>query len=432
MKMTEKKLRTRNVFMMKKIVDDENVEGGMHVVGTFIQQVFDLTEEQAEENDFTFDYRFNENSANDDTLVKRRTEPVKTHETVDGVERVVLGARTTFDTQIPFLIETLFTAFPFRIVTATITVELSSSNKGDRTFRPDLLLSRKDCRHNIAIQNLKPNHQEMMLLDASGAKPKKNLDITALILDKIDKTKKYDFISPYPKVYFEYEKKKDYAPRFVLSFYCITSGFKKFVSIILPMFLVTFITTINVANDDNVINEDTNEKDGEETSNHLQVMSALTLTAVFILPEILDSSSHQDSSLLDQDNIYVIMNFAALVLASVPKKIVGTLAFQTVGCALMWVSLLIPFLSYIRFRSITRRIKRERNILSKNERFLGDKDFKNWKVKEGLDEFSTVGEILKQDGGSFKDMYKVRKEEGFHDKYRRLWWNIPGNNNNVQ
>ena len=92
------------------------------------------------------------------------------------------------------------------------------------------------------------------------------------VLDKLDCTKKYNFISPYLKVYVEYEKKKDYEPPFVLTFYCITSGFATMISIVLPMILVTFLALLNTYN--NIPTE--------EDKNSLEIVSALTLTSLSI------------------------------------------------------------------------------------------------------------------------------------------------------
>jgi len=424
-KKPEKTVRVKNVFMMKKLIDSPEEEDGIQLIGTFIQQVFDLTEEQYEKKDFEFGYRFNETTATEETgLQKRRTEAMATTETMkDGTKKDILGARTTYQAQIPLVVETLISLFPYRIVTATATVELSSLNLGEGTIRPDLFLHKKDPRHNINIQGLKPDARNSLLSVAMGGKTQKKDEtlagITEQIFDKLDKMKKYDIVHPYPKVYIEYEKKKAYAPRFVLSFYCITSGFAKIVSIILPVLLVTFITIINVY-------QDVNTPLGEEVSSHLQVMSGMTLTAVFILPEILDPSNRND--LFGQSNIYVILVFLSLILTSIPKAVFKTQVPEIIGVVIMFASFVLPVVNTIRYYGIIRRIKGESMLLSDNQshRFLSEKKgFKQWNAKDGIDEYAVTADLLKP--GNLKgcgDIYMTREEEEAEEggNYRRLWW----------
>jgi len=452
----EKTLRTRNFFLMKKIVDDPNADdsGGLVMVGTFVQECFDLTRDQVE-NDFHFKYRFNENSATDDTLVKRRTEPLEAKEVITHDDdtfkgqRMVLGTRTTFQAQIPLEVDTLFKAFPFHIVTATAAIELSSTFEGGERYRPDLFLHKKECRNNFAIQKLKPSLKKLLLFGLYNNSKNK----MERILDKIDKSKKFDFISPYPKIYYEYDADKDYCPRYVVTFYCVTSGLHKFISIIFPMVLISFIATLNVMNEILVVHVDNESND---VMAHLQVTSALTLAAVFILPQIIDPSNR--SSIFGQDSFYVIIVFVALVLTSIPEKMVQTVWYEIVGMVLLWISFLIPIVGSLRYLRIVRRIRNEMAIMGKHNRFLrAGKNYKEWSPKSGgrLDDLLTLDTLIDKLDNSpedpLKDMYKsdnFRAEEFIQEedetdteeeteefiskslktqnaKYRRIWYNTP-------
>jgi len=426
-KKTERKLRTRNVLMIKKLIDSPEEESDIQLVGTIIQQVFDLTEEEHKGTNFEFDYRFNENTASAETgnLYKRRSEPLITS---DSTGKEILGVRNTYQTQIPLIVETLYSAFPFRIVTATATIELSSPNLGTGTLRPDLLLHTVDPRNNISIQALKPSCQQALLANATGGErykkkiPDDVCELTERILDKLDCTKKYDFISPYPKVYVEYEKKKEYAPRFVLSFYCITSGFAKIVSIVLPMILITFMTFVNVMND--VMTEEIDDAEiikGEEVSSHLQVMSVLTLSTVFILPKILDPSNRND--IFSQSNIYVILVFLSLILTSLPRRFAGTAAYEICGFVIMLLSLFIPVVNSFYYYRIVKRLQNESYSNTKNNTFLAGNN-RHWKESDGLEDFATAAELLKpQNLQKYQDIYMIRpEEEDVENKNRRLWW----------
>jgi len=377
------KLPTRNLFMLKKIVDDDDVNGGLIMVGTFVQWVFDLTDEQVKANT-KFAYRFNENSPSKLACEMRRTQSFRTTETN--------GTRTTFQVRIPLEVDSLFSAFPFQIMKATAAIELSSicPEGSNWTLRPDLVLHKNDGRHTISIQNIKSSDEDETIFHGIGINSKKSSDtIVDQILDKIDKSKKYNFLSPYPKVYYEYDGKKKYCPRFVVSFYAVTSGFQKMVSIILPMILVTFLTLMNVVNDIMKVDEGGNP---EEATNHLQVASALTLTIVFILPQLLDDNCNREK-LFTEGNLYIIFFFFSLLLTSIPISI-GTRIPEIVGVSLMGASLLLPLYNCRSYFLIRKRFTEEANVSTEKKTFLKDSSYVAFEEQTGLSDFYTVEDYL--------------------------------------
>jgi len=403
----EKKLQTRNFFLMKKIIDDPDVDGSLMLVGTFVQYVFGLTEEEAKRaGGFSFEYRFNEKCATDETLQKRRAESLR------SISDKVFVSRTTFQASIPLEMDVPFTAFPFHVATATAAVELSSTFEGDQTIRPDLVLHKDDPRQNFSIQSLGPSSMHSMLFGQDSSTP--NSTIEQQILEKIDASKKFDFVSPYPKLHFVYDTEKKYCSRFVMTFYCSTAGFMKFLSIILPIFLISVVATINVANE--WISPDAK---GSEVTGHLEVTSALTLAAVFILPQIIESSSNQHST-LNLDSFYVIIIFVSLVLTSFPKRIATTFAVETIGVVLLWLSFLIPISGWFRYRNIIRKIQTETQLMTKRNRFLRDAQCKK-ESKGELEEFFTMDHFLKQETN---DVYGVDENEMRHHtgRYQYLWY----------
>eukprot|EP00548_Thalassiothrix_antarctica_P017031 CAMPEP_0194196926 /NCGR_PEP_ID=MMETSP0154-20130528/76930_1 /TAXON_ID=1049557 /ORGANISM="Thalassiothrix antarctica, Strain L6-D1" /LENGTH=107 /DNA_ID=CAMNT_0038921559 /DNA_START=788 /DNA_END=1108 /DNA_ORIENTATION=- len=107
-------------------------------------------------------------------------------------------------------------------------------------------------------------------------------------MDKIDVSDKFDFISPYPDVYYEYDDNTGYCGRYTIVFYGIkaTSGFMKLVSIVFPMILIACINTLNVGNEFKEIAKnhmEDNCQKGVDPTGYLQVTSALALAAIFIL-----------------------------------------------------------------------------------------------------------------------------------------------------
>ena len=407
----EKKLRTLHPFMLKRIVDDADVDGGVRLIGTFVQIVYDLDKEKQDEiidkqDAAFFGYRFNEISAKEGDVHVRRTERVKSEgEDAEGNKTTVLGTRTTIEVNLPLEIDSLKACFPFQIDLATVSIELSSMfcDKTKTTLRADILVHKEDSRQNISIQN-KPKDET--ILEQFG-QLEKHTDKIEEILDKMDKTKVYNLLSPYPEVFYEYDDSaKDYCPRFTLQFYLVKPGFYKLVSTLLPIILVWFVSVLNVWND-------FAEEDGEETSNHLQVTSALTLTIVFVLPEVVNDDTNRDR-LFTRENVNIIFFFFALVLASVPKRLAGTAYIELVGVVLMGMSLLLPVYHCMLFYIVQGKIHAKARRATENNRFLKDKTYKN---EKNLGNFGKVGDLLKDIVKCDKKLYRKSKNK------LRLWWN---------
>jgi len=447
-KVLSKKLRdvtlpTQNIFMMKKIIENPDIDGGLLLVGTFVQKVFGLTKEQSEEG-FFFQYRFNEKTADDTTLQKRRSEPINT---LDADGDISYGSRTTFQAIIPFDLDIPFKAFPFHIVTATVEIELSSTAEGKQTIRPDLLLHKEESRNIISIQELKPSLNKSLLFggDFFAELRHKRDSLEDKILDKIDGSKKYDFVSPYPRVYFEYDKKKKYCPRFAATFYCYQSSWSKLINTLFPMVLVSIIAALNTWNDwdsrytdktlfylkGNSTAEDgltethqylvKENSVGAEVLDHLGISSALTLAAVFILPNFMDISNR--NTFYSVENMYVTLIFLCLVLSSIPGRLwEGAYILQSAGVIALFLSNLIPISSLFRFKKLQGRITDEMCKLTKNMRFLSDSSYKRWnEKKDNLDQFATVDYFLSNQN----NLYGRNEIEEENDKYTRLWYITP-------
>jgi len=434
----EEKLKTRNFFLMKKFIDDPDVKGSLLLAGTFIQIVLGLDKKEAESDEgFYFKYRFNEKSATDDTVQKRRTQFI---ETVDENDKPVYGSRTTFQTIIPLEMDVPFTAFPFQICTGTAAVELSSTFKDKFTVRPDLLLHKKDPRKNFVIQELKPIKKNLFF----GKENVGESDpLEERIMHKVDVSKKFDFISPYPSLHYEYDKNKKYCTRFEMTFYCFTADFLKILAIILPMFLITIITTINLINEwtsyikENNDNKDDNNDDKDDNNDdshgdvlaHLQVTSALTLAAVLILPQIVDSSSNQHVCFKNFDSVYVTLIFVSLVFSSFPSKLVrGFVYLETIGVAGLWLSFCIPIVGYYRFSRIKNKIKEEMAIWTKKERFYEESKKKK---KKGNEQTSKEKKKKKVEEPILKE-YQIVKQFFEQEQSNDEWYELTENDDNAK
>eukprot|EP00536_Pseudo-nitzschia_multiseries_P006304 jgi/Psemu1/65532/estExt_Genemark1.C_1320026 len=403
---TDNKLRTRHTFMLKKIVDDDDVDGGLRLIGTFVQIVYDLdanqVNNQIQKKKAFFDYRFNEISTTDKDINVRRTESMSINENGNTTS----ASRTTLEVSILLQIRSLFPLFPFQINLATAEIELSSVFSNSTTVRSNLLLHKHDPRNIICIQNLKSNDERILKIFEESAQ---NDDLTDKILDSMDKTKVYNVLSPYPEVSFEYDRNKQYCSRFILHFYVENPGFHKLVSILLPMILVTFVATMNVWND-------MKREDGDIAANHLQVTSTLTLTIVFVLPQIVNRVNHRDK-LLTKDNVNIMVFFVALILASIPKNLAKTGIPELVGVILMGLSLLLPAYHYMLYSGKRRKIKAKAQRSTTEQQFLKEGNYKPDGIPEN---FAEVGDLLEQDNLN-KKCYVASSDKNY------LSWNTTEN-----
>jgi len=163
----EKKLRTLHPFMLKKIEDDVDVDGGVRLIGTFVQIVYDLDEDQQNEiidkQDVFFGYRFNEISAKEDDCHVRRTERVKSEvENAEGNKTTVLGTRTPIEVNLPLEIDSLKACFPFQIDLATVAIELSSTfyDASKTTLRADILVQTQGRNNFGTIRGIGKTHRQ--------------------------------------------------------------------------------------------------------------------------------------------------------------------------------------------------------------------------------------------------------------------------------
>lgn len=402
------RLPVNNFLLIKHCIDDPSVEFGLQLVGTFVQTVL-FPPYLSPIPDFHFDYRFADETATvgGDYLHLRRPEPVfsKSHDGADWN-----GTRSTFETKIPLIIDSVLEAFPFSILTATADIELSSTFEDSLKLRlrPDLVLSKWDRRGNFALQDLKVRKST---LEKYEGMPAGDPSLVRAILDKIDRTKHYDFVSPYPEVRYEYDDtKKKYCARYTLKYYVIKGGFTKFMTIILPIFMICAMNTINVLNDafdfgDGPVN----------VEDHIGVSSALGLTAVFLLPSIIELNTRQQ--LYTQDNLYILFIFISLFMSSIPRNFAGSNAPELFGMTLFWFSFISPIINAIKYYAFVRKIQSKANRIAERKGmnpFLKIGKYEQWKSgKKPFEEaFSTVGDVVEMSEQE-RVKYGYKKEENF-------------------
>lgn len=298
--MADAKVDVSSFLLLKNMYDDS--EGGLFLSGTIIQTVFD-EEKKMDVKEKHFPYSINEKK--DYHSVRRSTI------NKDG------NRRTTFELDAKMEKSIKFDTFPFRIISASATIELKSSTTGGNvTLRPNLLVNKKS--------------KNMTQMQRSG-KIKGNDPIEA-IREKMDQSLNYNFITPFPKI--RYQHDKDYCSKFKVTFYMLeSSSYSKLVQIIFPMLLIAILNTINV------INADESEFIGNA--------STFALTAVFILPTIIGQAKTQH--IFTPNNVYIMLVFIGLALSSISETLAGTKILKLLGMIILWLSFLIPAGGYVLF-----------------------------------------------------------------------------------
>lgn len=436
-----RKVRVLHTFILQRITDSEDVEGRVEMQGTFVQRVLDLTKEEAEafcnqENSTAFfEYRFNQQVATEGNVRVRRVDREVVFE-VDEKGKPKLdengknsiachGCRTTMKVRIPLQVELVASAFPFEISRLDATIELRSIVLNGKRIRGDLLLHDSDPRHTICM-GLGLGLDG--LLENYGLRVAESRCEIQKALDTIDKTKGYSLISPYPEVCYTNNDTKmvNYCTRFTLTFFAVNAGFQKLVAIVLPMILVTFLAILNVMNDvwASCESESDDCVEGEEVTNHLEVTSALTLTIIFVLPQVVDNDSYRlKFKLMTREAISIMVFFLSLVLASVPRRLSLSHSASTeiVGVTLMALStFLVPLHNFYIYFGFRNNIYNTAKRSLRTNQFLLDDTHRRWKGFHGLKGFFTLDDFFQQKGMiPRKNLYTVF---GGYKEDCCLWW----------
>ena len=312
-------------LLIKKIVDGN--DGGCDLVGTMIQNVGRPHIKQ-------FEMRFNEES--NEGFATPRNE-----------------GSSTYQLRVPLVFQVELDTFPFRITKATATIELSSLKMENYSIRPNLLLNKKDRRNMVAIQELK------------GAK---NVE------SKLDHCCKYSFVSPYPEVRFLYDNKKNYCPKYEVSFYLTESGIAKLLKVTLPMALIATMNSINVI---------LMSREAIDDSDYLGNAASLALTAVLLLSDIV-SPQPQKEKVFSLNTGYIIMIFIGLIWSSIPSSMSpDVINLPLYGMYIVWLSFAFPLLNALIYSHRFNKIVKKMNRINKNKPFLKDDNYSPSKIDDG-------------------------------------------------
>jgi hypothetical protein len=400
-----------NVFLIKHVMDDKEHSDGLNLVGTFIQNAF---RGNSSESGFAtipdpirFAYRFNDKTADERNgkIELRRSE---IHETRD------LGKldRHTFQVNAPLELDVEFDAFPFKVVSANLTIELSSFTTQDKKtiIRPNLMVHKHEKRIMFGIQKdfTRPGRNPSEKLPFFRSKE------SALIRqakEKIDKSYVYDFVSPFPNVTYLYDTEKKYCPKYLVTFLLVEDGMKKFIMIVFPMILIAALNHLNVINAKNAA-ENPDTENAVHAVDYLNNSATFALAVVVFLPTMIGTS--QFHSVFTANNLYIMTIFAGLALSALPVEVVDSTTPALIGTSLFWVSFIWPIVNGFRFLKFI-----SMHQSSKAKYFMEDaitkklsrpSKFKPSVENNVLDEFIPVGELVELDESQLAAMeYKKGK-----------------------
>ena len=386
--MPDIKVPVRNFLKIKRLEDDPDRDGGILLVGTFVQSVLNENGELPPLNgddDTTskyFNYRFNDYK-DDDNLTFRRTQDVPIE---DEKENGSVVWRTTLQTRIPLKLDVEKEIFPFKLITATAEIELSSFSDEKQIIRPNIVLAREDFQLNASILEPKGGFRDYRDVDAT-----------------LDDMGKLDLLSPYPTICYEYDKKKGYCPKYSVTFDLRIDGGVKFVGILLPLILVSVLNTLYLRND--LYLRDEMKEPEPDVKDLLEFSATLGLTVVFLFGNIYDPL---DSKAGLQDTLYIIFIFISLILSSIPDSF----NWRKAGVALFWISFVFPVSSYLRIWWLVHKKKPGKG---SEKFFLEDKHCKDFSndvfitLEPDPDDPKKLKEGIEQD--LTKSKYTVKEEK---------------------
>jgi hypothetical protein len=201
----EVSLDAHNFLMIKHVKDEDDK---VLLVGTMIQHVFSRDVEDKEPIEFP--YRLNDEQMDADTgyVKKRETKIIQTG-------RGTLY-RHTYQVKVPLELEVTIDWFPFRVVSAQLLIELSTftDESTNTKVRPSLIVHKFDKSNMLTIQaNALKEHDP-------------NKSPTEEAKEKMDRTELYDFVCPFPRVRYLYEKKNLGCPKYFIDFLMVEDGMK--------------------------------------------------------------------------------------------------------------------------------------------------------------------------------------------------------------
>ena len=350
-------------LLVKKIKED--MDGNVSLDATFIQRplLYDIEAFDRESGKEALPYfamRVNEGESKDCFELRKVTrglsEAPKTAVHTDK-KGYFATAASTFVATLPLKLDVVYSEPPFKIMSVTVTIELTSfigTNALNEKFelRPSFVSHASDLRNLCSVRDWKDDY-------------------------KMDEMKRWELVSPMPTIEYEYDggkgKKSLYVPKLRLTYYLYEEAIQPVIETVMPIIFAY------VANTYNIINSFKDEE--REFKDYLANNVGIGLTIVFIIPSIAKSDAFDAE--WKWNYVYVVWIFASLVL-SLPAYLVRwqepmfrlgnganvTLAHLVI--VFQWASLIIPLYNGLQWQRRLRKIRSNwKQKLDLNMTFLG-------------------------------------------------------------
>lgn len=331
-----------HTFVIKSI-NDHNDQ--LRLIVTGIQKcLIPHIHETELNNRLQFAYRINDDATTNDFITERKTKTVKIiNNDVDKSLKCNIATVTTNAMSLPLCITMILNHFPFRLYKASVKIELTSrqvdtNEKSHITLRPCFVSEDKTNYQNLIRVNNK---------DKNAISHKQQYD---KLLDTMDKTTKYDIVSPIPFIYGVRQTKTiqnsseiiEYTPIVEIGFYLYEPILDTFFNMISPLFMVILLLTSTIS-----INMD--------ETNYLGIMCGIILAVVFVMKNMRRSTTITKISTTD---LYIICFLSGLTIC------IGGVFHpyaKIIGVSISWGSNIIPLIGYYKYKQITNKITKKSN-----------------------------------------------------------------------
>lgn len=333
-----------HTFVIKSISDHDDQ---LRLIATGIQKCLIPADHESELNKYLqFDYRINNEASTDEYIKERKTKTVKVI-TEAGEPNFNIATVTTNAMKLPLQISMILNHFPFRLYKASVKIELTSKEvdkekKSHITLRPTFVYQDQE------------NYQNLIRVNNTDKKAIGDNPDYDKLYDVMDKTNKYDILTPIPFIYGISQKKDKqhndnhvkYTPIIEIGFYLYEPVLEAFFNMVAPLFLILLLMTSTV-----IINMD-------ETS-YLGIMCGIILAVVFVMKNIRRSASRSKFNTTD---LYIILFLSGLSICSISAVHPH---MKLIGVSISWISNIVPLVGYYRYRYITN------NIIETSNKFNG-------------------------------------------------------------
>ena len=324
-----------NKFIIKSINDDK--DDGLKLISTSIQQciVPKIYENENNINELQFKYRINESASTGNYIVERNK--FKKDIVRDNQGFYNYSITSTYSMELPLQYNIIFNHFPFRLYKAYVKIELSSLMLNENNIlRPNFCY---ECEYEEKDSS-KENHQKLIRIkntDKYAVSLNPNYD---KLFNQMDKTRKFDILSPIPFVYGEKDIINANNSIIIIGYYLYEPILRSFFNMIAPLIMILFLMTSAVMIE-------------MSESSFLGIMCGIILAVVFVVNNIRRPIMRSKFSSTD---LYIVLLLSGLSICAL--SFLHPL-LKYIGLCVSWSSNIIPVIGIFRYYMLKSKILKE-------------------------------------------------------------------------